>query len=221
MSRSEDGPELHPGRGQRDDPPPRLKECRVGRAIYHLASDDFRLLFFDGKTRLIAVAPTSADSRVVRQEGSFPDWNRKEWIAFTEKAEKFDRPDLLEDLNQLKSAIIEQRISQERPVVDDDSSETLMGVHSLLVHFSRADDYLRVRGSATRQHRRKLKSFGLRWNPSIAEWESGFSEDLLETASRFVEENDRVQNPDEIGYRKCPACGRWNPKESAGCPCRD
>lgn len=220
MTRTDPSPKSRPGRVSQDEPPTRLEQYRAERATLDLAFGDFHLSQANGKTVLTAIAPTPADTQVVRQRGFLTKWDREDWETFLKKAEKFKRSDLLEELEELKDAVVRGRVSRETPVFDDDSKEKPIAVHTLLVHYSKDERYVRIRGTGTHEYRKELQSLGLRWSPSIYEWESSFSEDLLEAAARFVERNDRVYNPDEIGYERCANCGRWNPKESAGCPCR-
>ncbi|KXA88489.1 hypothetical protein AKJ61_04815, partial [candidate division MSBL1 archaeon SCGC-AAA259B11] len=112
MTRTDPGPEPRPGRVLRDEPPARLEQYRAGRATLDLASGDFHLSHADGRTVLLAVAPTPADNQVVREEGSFERWSRKKWGVFLERAEKFDRSDLLRELDELKVSVIDERISR-------------------------------------------------------------------------------------------------------------
>lgn len=191
---------------------------RPERVTFELASGDFHLSSTDGETRLLAIAPTPADSNVVRKRRSFTNWTRNEWKAFLREAEKFERSDLLRELENLRDAVVRERISKEIPVFDDDSDEKPVAVHTLLVHYSESEGYLRVRGPAIHEHKEGLRALGLRWNPSMAEWESSFSEELLSAASEFVRDNSEAYNPDKIGYERCFKCGRWHP-DSARCFC--
>lgn len=144
---------------------------------------------------------------------------QEEWGAFLREVKKFERSDLLSELEKIKDAIIRRRIFRERPVFDDDFDEVPEAVHSLLVHFSRSEGYLRVRGSATHKYQRELRSLGLHWNPSLYEWEVPFSQSLLDSVAIFVEKKSEAYDPSKIGYERCAGCNRWNPK-SASCPCK-
>lgn len=213
MSRSGFGPMSRPGRGDHDDPPPRLKEYRAGRASIELASGDFRLSSADGKTQLLAVAPTSADRRTISGEGSFVDWSGREWKNFLVEAQKFGRSDLIRDLEELKDSIIKGQIPKETPVFDDDAGEKPKVVHTLLVHYSREKGYVKVRGTVTHSHRKKFRSLDLRWDPSAGEWKAKLSGELLEAVVRYVNENSVAYDPEEIGYDRCSERGRWKPRE--------
>jgi len=191
---------------------------RSGRAIREFAHGDFRLYYGKGKTKLVSIAPTSADTRVIGRREHFEEWKRDEWSDFIEDAKRFDRKDLIEELRGLKSTIIEERISREEPVFDDDSKDMPEAVHSLRVHHSQREGYIRVLGPATHREKEELRSLGLRWNPERRLWETGFSQDLLESVAELVRRESRTYNPDEIGYERCPNCGRWHPEET-NCSC--
>lgn len=218
MNQTGSSPKSRLGRVFQDDPPARLEQYRTGRVNLDLTSGDFRLFQADGKTVLMAIAPTPADTQVVRRKEPFVDWTRDEWKDFLGEAEKFRRSDLLEDLESIKKEVIEKRMSQEDPVFDDDVGESPIAVHALHVNYSQDEGYLKVKGPATYEHRQELCSLGLRWVPSLREWAAGYSSELFSSVADYVRNNNRIYDPDQIGYEKCPNCDRWKPEESA-CPC--
>lgn len=172
--------------------------------------NDFIFEVSDGKTRLTAAYPTTSD-RQISMSGTPEDWTRKKWRKLLRSAEGFGRDDLLDKLKEMRDSAIKKRISEETPVFDDGSDEMPEAVHSLRVHFFQGD-YIAVRGTATHEHRRELAAFGLRWCSEDQEWRGDFSEDLLRFVADYVEENDVVYDPDDIGYVWCGDCEGWKPE---------
>lgn len=193
---------------------------RSSESALSLGSGDFLLKSANGRTYLTALSPTPAAKQQVRLEGDFSKWSTNRWRALLAKAEGFRRPDLERDLRGLMDEVLNERASEESPVVDGDrDGRRLQKVHTLELHYSREKNRIEVRGTATYEHRSKLRELGLRWNPSAKAWESGFSEKILRSAEEYVAENDTAYDPGVIGYERCPSCGRWKPKELQ-CSCR-
>lgn len=181
-----------------------------------LADGDFILGHSNGKAHLTAVCPASARRQIT--EADRPgDWSRNDWRRFLREARRFGRDDLLEDLEHLRDEVLGEKVMNEEPVFDDDAGERPDAVHSLRVHYSH-DNYVKVKGTSTREHRDELVELGLRWSPKNREWVAEFDEGLLEAVKEYVAENDTAHDPSKIGYVRCGDCGGFKP-EGKACSC--
>lgn len=181
-----------------------------------LASDDFVLRCSGGETYLTARYPT--ENRQITKSGEPEDWSQKRWEELLREARRFGCGGLIEALEDLRNSVVKERIQNEPPVFDDSSGEEPEAVHTLRVHYSREENYVRVTGTNTQEHRRELAELGLRWSPRNREWCAEFDEGLLEAVKEYVAENDTPHDPSEIGYVRCEDCGGFRPEEKA-CSC--
>lgn len=182
-----------------------------------LASRDFSLQVRGERTYLTANCP--AKSRQISKPGDPKDWPRERWNELLREAGRFAREDLMEELRKLRNDVTGEWSPEESPVLNDDAGEIPRAVHTLRVHYSRENGYVRVRGTSTHEHRRGLMDLGLRWSPENHEWYGDFSEELLRLASGYAERNDVPHDPEEIGYERCANCGGFRP-EGKACSCR-
>ncbi len=182
-----------------------------------LCSGDFILDTADGDTYLTALAPVNGDQQI-SHSGNFTNWSINEWNALIKKSKRFSRSDLIQDLKYLRNDTLEGRDTKELPLVKDDEGEKLKRVYTLEIHYSRKEEYIKILGTSTQEHRRELSDLGFLWNSKSLEWKASFSEKLLELAAGYVCKNGKSYNPGEIDYERCTSCGRWKPQEKR-CRC--